>query len=234
VAEPDRATARDLARRHVADGDPLGWFEVLYASAGDDASSIPWADLAPNPNLLDWLDEQCVSGSSRRALKVGCGLGDDAEELSRRGFATVAFDISPSAVRWCRERFPESSVLYVEADLLQPPTQWVRAFDFVLESYTLQVLPLALRQEAIHRLADFVAPGGTLLLITRGRESAEPEGAMPWPLTRQELLVFTEAGLTELQLDDYEDDESPPVRRFRVTYSRDCSSDEQARQPDAQ
>jgi SAM-dependent methyltransferase len=168
VAEPDRATARDLARRHVADGDPLGWFEVLYASAGDDASSIPWADLAPNPNLLDWLDEQCVSGSSRRALKVGCGLGDDAEELSRRGFATVAFDISPSAVRWCRERFPESSVLYVEADLLQPPTQWVRAFDFVLESYTLQVLPLALRQEAIHRLADFVAPGGTLLLITRG------------------------------------------------------------------
>lgn len=211
----------------------MGWFEVLYAPTGGDASSIPWADLAPNPNLLDWLDEQCVSGSSRRALKVGCGLGDDAEELSRRGFATTAFDISPSAVRWCRERFPESSVQYVEADLLQPPAEWARGFDFVLESYTLQVLPPSLREEAIHRLADFVAPGGTLLLITRGRESADQEGTMPWPLTTQELLVFTEDGLTEVRFDDYVDDESPPVRRFRVTYARGSASDEQAPQPDA-
>jgi SAM-dependent methyltransferase len=220
VAERDRATARELAGRHVADGDPLGWFEVLYATSAGDSSSIPWADLSPNPSLVSWLEQESASGSGHRALKIGCGLGDDAEELSRRGFDVTAFDISPTAISWCRERFPKSSVCYVEADLLRPPDAWERGFDFVLESYTLQVLPSELRSEAMHRAAGFVAPGGTLLVITRGREPGEAEGAMPWPLTRQELEVFTKAGLSELRFEDYSDDERPPVRRFRATYAR--------------
>jgi ubiquinone/menaquinone biosynthesis C-methylase UbiE len=223
VADRTRATARELAQRHVAGGDPLGWFEVLYATSEGDSLSIPWADLSPNPNLVSWFEQQRAAGSGRRALKIGCGLGDDAEELSRRGFDTTAFDISSTAIRWCRRRFPGSSVGYVEADLLQPPDEWAQGFDLVLESYTLQVLPSELRSEAMRCVADFVAPGGTLLVIARGREPGEAEGAMPWPLTRQELGVFTEAGLTELQFEDYVDDESPPVRRFRVTYARAAS-----------
>ena len=221
MTDQRRATARGLARRYVAEGDPLGWFEALYATAGGDPSTIPWADLSPNPSLVSWLDEQGVTGPGRKALKIGCGLGDDAEELSRRGFDTTAFDISPTAVSWCRRRFPESTVHYVEADLLRPPAEWAGGFDFVLESYTLQVLPSELRGEAMRRAMDFVAPGGTLLAITRGQEPDEAEGAMPWPLTRREMAVFEEAGLAELSFEDYLDDESPPVRRFRAAYRRD-------------
>lgn len=220
MSDADRKTARDLASRHLSHGDPLGWFELLYVAAEDDAATIPWADLAPNPNLVSWLDQHGSSVSGRRALKVGCGLGDDAEELARRGFRTTAFDISPAAIAWCRRRFPESAVQYVEADLLQPPDEWVGAFDLVCESYTLQVLPLTIRAGAARRVADFAAPGGTLVVITRARELDEPEGAMPWPLTRQELDAFTAAGLTEISFEDYVDDERPPVRRFRATYTR--------------
>lgn len=216
----DRSTARELARRHVADGDPLGWFEVLYAQARDDPSSIPWADLSPNPNLVGWLEREGIAGSGRRALVVGCGLGDDAEDLSRRGFETVAFDISATAISWCRRRFPGSCVRYAEADLLEPPREWTEGFDLVLESYTLQVLPARLRDEAMRRTASFVAPSGTLLVIARGREPDDAEGAMPWPLTRSELAAFQEAGLDELRFEDYLDDEDPPERRFRVTYER--------------
>ncbi len=214
----DRVTARELASRHVAEGDPLGWFEVLYATAAGDSSTIPWADLTPNPNLVSWLEARSVLGSGRKALKVGCGLGDDAEDLSRRGFETTAFDISPTAIAWCRRRFPESSVRYVEADLMQPPGEWTRGFDLVVESYTLQVLPSGLRGDAMRRVAGFAAPGGTLLVIARGREPSDPEGAMPWPLTRQELMVFEEVGLATMEFEDYLDDENPPVRRFRVNY----------------
>ena len=109
---------------------------------------------------------------------------------------------------------------YVEADLLQPSKDWTRRFDFVVESYTLQVLTPALRSDAMRRVASFVAPGGTLLVIARGRESSEPEGAMPWPLTRQELAVFEDAGLAVVEFEDYVDGEDPPVRRFRVNYLR--------------
>ncbi|MDZ4179839.1 MAG: class I SAM-dependent methyltransferase [Coriobacteriia bacterium] len=216
----NRAIARELASQHVAEGDPLGWFEVLYATAARESSIIPWADLSPNPNLVSWLARHGVVGSGHTALKVGCGLGDDAEELSRLGFDTTAFDISPTAISWCRDRFPGSSVSYVEADLLRPPGGWASGFDLVVESYTLQVLPSALRGDAMRRVAGFVAPGGTLLVIARGRKPSEPEGKMPWPLTRQELSVFEEAGLAVVEFEDYLDDESPPVRRFRVTYER--------------
>lgn len=218
MAGENRGTAKDLASRYVASGDPLGWFEALYAAASGDASIIPWADLRPNPNLTTWLQRHGIVGSGRRALKVGCGLGDDAEELSRRGFETTAFDISPTAISWCHRRFPGSSVRYLEADLLDPPGEWTRGFDLVVESYTLQVLPPGIRAEAMRNTAAFVAPGGTLLVIARGREPSEPEGAMPWPLTRHELAVFEEPGLTIRELEDYVDEEDPPVRRFRAAY----------------
>jgi SAM-dependent methyltransferase len=215
-----RQKAGDLARASIAAGDPIGWFEKLYAQAAGDPSAIAWADLAPNPNVVDWLNDEQVNGAGCRALKIGCGLGDDAEELARRGFAVTAFDVSRTAIEWCRKRFPGSSVEYVVADLMNPPADWARAFDFVLESYTLQVLPADVREAAIRRVARFVAPGGSLLVVARGREPGDEPGTMPWPLTRDELAGFVRAGLEELSFEDFVDDENPPVRRFRAVYHR--------------
>lgn len=219
VMEVNRAVARQIANEHLRAGDPLGWFEDLYSRAGNDPSIIPWADFRPNPNLVAWLDQN-PSMFRGRALKVGCGLGDDAEELARRGFTTIAFDISESAITWSRRRFPRSAVSYVVADLLSPPAEWRAGFDFILESYTLQVLPPHLRPEAVRRISSFIAPGGTLLVITRAREPSEHEGSMPWPLLKDELSFFKAQGLEEVVFDDYVDEEDPPVRRFRATYRR--------------
>jgi SAM-dependent methyltransferase len=219
MSERNRTTAREIAHRHLDAGDPLGWFEDLYSRAGEDASIIPWADLKPNPNLIQWLDQHSPFGSGL-ALKVGCGLGDDAEELARRGFKTTAFDIAATAIARCRARFPASPVSYFVADLFSAPNEWRGKFDLVLESYTLQVLPPHLRADAIKAIASFVSPGGTLLVITRGREPNEPEGRMPWPLTREELALFQSWELNETSFEDYTDNEQPPVRRFRATYCR--------------
>jgi len=220
MSESHRKTAREIAHHHLEDGDPLGWFEDLYVTAQGDASIIPWADLTPNMNLLAWLDQQDVQGQCKRALKVGCGLGDDAEELARRGFDTTAFDISSTAIDWCRQRFPTSSVHYMTANLFMAPQDWVEKFDFVLESYTLQVLPSELRRKATAEIASFVNPGGTLLVICRGRDPSDSEGKMPWPLTREDLDVLKLYGLREMAFEDYMDNEKPPVRRFRVMYRR--------------
>ena len=219
MGSEQRATAREIAYKHLKAGDPLSWFEDLYSRAGEDTSIIPWADLTPNPNLTDWLErnEFVYPG---KALKVGCGLGDDAEELTRRGFETTAFDISASAIAWCRRRYPQSSVSYVVEDLFSAPTEWKAGFHFVLESYTLQVLPPNIRSNAVRCIAAFVAPGGTLLVVARGREPSEPEGNMPWPLTKDELSLFKTVGLKEVSFEDYMDSEDPPVRRFRATYRR--------------
>ena len=220
MKEAHRETARKIALKYLEAGDPLGWFEELYVQGSENSSIIPWADLAPNPNLVDWLNDRRYPLSGR-ALKIGSGLGDDAEELAQRGFDTIAFDISPSAIERSRVRFPESRVSYLVADLFTPPGEWKAGFDLVLESYTLQVLPPFLRREAIKIISSFVAPGGILLVITRGREEKEPVGNMPWPLTERELSTFNAQSLKELSFEDYRDCEDPPVRRFRVTYHRE-------------
>jgi hypothetical protein len=67
-------------------------FETIYAQAGDDLTGIPWASLRPMPALVDWLDRQ-PPPAGQTALVVACGLGDDAEEVSRRGYRVTAFDL---------------------------------------------------------------------------------------------------------------------------------------------
>jgi len=218
-----RRRARHLATQFLGRGDPTGWFEPLYASAVGDPTAIPWADRRPNPHLVAWLDQPRTIREGRRALVVGCGLGDDAEEVVRRGWIVDAFDVAPTAVAWCRRRFPASPVAYQVGNLLDPPATWSHAFDLIVEVYTLQALPPAPRSTALRNLAAFVAPGGTLLIIARGRERDDDPGVMPWPLTKEEIGAATDYGLVETAFTDIIDDEQPPVRRFRVTYRRPSS-----------
>lgn len=214
----DRTRARTLARDAVERGRPLEWFDALYREADAGTTVVPWADLVPNPHLVAWLAANPAVGG--RALDVGTGLGDNAEELARRGMTVVAFDVAPTAVAQARARFPGSSVRYCVGNLLEPPAEWRAAFDLVAETYTLQVLPPAERRIAAAALRTLVAPGGTLLVIARGRESGEPEGAMPWPLTRAEVEAIGGVDLALVVFEDFLDDEDPPVRRFRVTFRR--------------
>jgi SAM-dependent methyltransferase len=218
MTPPDRAAARRLARESLAKGDAIGWFDTLYDAAQGDESLVPWADMRVNPNLASWLSRRPLGGQGKRALVIGCGLGDDAEELAGLGFEVTAFDVSARAIEWCRRRFPDSRVDYRVVDLLNPPAAWRKSVDFVLEIYTLQVLPSELRPAAAAHMAGFVAPGGTLLVVARGREVSEDRGAMPWPLVKGEFEIFTQHGLAAVAFDDYFDSEDPPVRRFRAEY----------------
>src|SRR5438552_18090454 len=99
------------------------FFESFYARAGRDYSQIPWARLSPRPVLVDWLDAEPPAAGTL-ALVVACGLGDDAEELARRGCVVDAFDVSPTAIETARRRFPESTVAYRVADLFELPSEW--------------------------------------------------------------------------------------------------------------
>lgn len=202
---PNRARARELAAEFNRRGDPVGWFEALYREAAAGAAEVPWADLRPNSNLLDYWRLHPQVTDRKQALVNGGGLGDDAEQLAAWGFQTTAFDVSPTAVSLARKRFPATPVDYAPADLLAPPDAWQEKFDFVLEIYPLQVFPAALRPKAMHKIAEFLRRGGLLLVIARGRDASDAEGQMPWPLTCEELGEFASAGLQEISFADYFD-----------------------------
>lgn len=193
-------------------------FEEMYRSAGVDLGAIPWVAQTAHPALLEWLDRQPqIAGMA--TLVVGCGVGDDAEELARRGAVVTAFDVSPTAISWCFDRFPSSSVDYVVADLFHAPSGWSRAFGLVIEIRTLQSLPPALRGQAVAAIAETVAPGGRLFVRCAGREESEPLGQRPWPVSRRELGWFSDAGLQEVDFEESVVDHGRS-RVFTASYHR--------------
>lgn len=209
-----------MAAEFLRKGDPTGWFEALYKEGEAGKSVVPWADRGANSDLVEFWSVNPQATDGKKALVIACGLGDDAEQLAEWGFETTAFDISETAIRTAQKRFPNSRVKFSVVDLFQPPAEWERKFDFVFESNTAQALPANIRAQAIHKIAAFVRPGGKLLAIVRGREADEPEGELPWPLTRAEMNAFVRTGLTEESFEEYFDNEEPPARRFRVLYTR--------------
>jgi SAM-dependent methyltransferase len=200
------------------DPDQLPGFEEIYARAGQDLGAIPWAALAPNPALVSWLEQQPPPAGDH-ALIIGCGLGDDAEEAARRGYQVTGFDLSPTAIRHCRERFPGSAVDYQVADLFHLPAHWNGAFSLAVEIRTLQSLPLPERTDATAAIAATVRPGGRVFVRALARDDGEPPASRPWPVSRGELRGFIKAGLREAEFAD-----QPAIgahgRFFTAVYTR--------------
>ncbi|MFI9408046.1 class I SAM-dependent methyltransferase [Nocardia sp. NPDC052316] len=214
------ADATRLAAASLAQGDPTGWFERLYTAAAEGSAVVPWDADEPNPLLVDWIERHERAGGGMRAMVVGCGLGRDAEHLAGLGFETTAFDVSETAIQTARERFPASEVHYRVADLLAPPAEWAGAFDLVVESITVQSLPVSVRAVATANVARMVAPGGELLVIAAiGEEGAEVDGP-PWPLTRAQIDAFAVGDLRAVRVEQVARPDKPGFARWRAVFQR--------------
>ena len=191
-----------IVSRYLTAQDPTGWFDRLYGAGADGQVEMPWARTDPHPLLVQWAEAKAL---------VGAGLGYD----------TVAFDIAETAVRVARERFPDSTVQYGTADLLDPPAQWLAAFDLVVEIITVQALPEPYRGQAIVNVGRLVAPGGTLIAIAAARQESDvPAQAPPFPLTRAEVDAFATDGLEPVLIEDVVDPRTPEQKRWRAEFRR--------------
>lgn len=133
-----------------------------------------WADLAPEgrgtmvdaPANVHTTRElaDLDPGATGTALDAGCGAGAEAIWLAGRGWRVTGADFSPTALAHAARRADEAGVAdrvtWVEADLCAwaPP----RPVDLVTTHYAHPAMP----QLAFYaRLAGWVAPGGTLLIV---------------------------------------------------------------------
>ncbi|WP_084959960.1 class I SAM-dependent methyltransferase [Thermoactinospora rubra] len=115
---------------------------------------------SPNP----YLARETSGLTPGTALDAGCGGGAEAIWLASHGWHVTAVDISSEALAHAAERAAASGasghVRWVEADL----SVWSpdARFDLVMTNYAHPAMP---QLEFYDRIAGWVAPGGTLLIV---------------------------------------------------------------------
>ncbi|MFD1538941.1 class I SAM-dependent methyltransferase [Nonomuraea guangzhouensis] len=114
----------------------------------------------PNP----YLARETSGLTPGTALDAGCGGGAEAIWLASHGWHVTAADISSEALARAAERAATSGapehLRWVEADL----SAWSpgEPFDLVMTHYAHSAMP---QLEFYDRIAEWVAPGGTLLIV---------------------------------------------------------------------
>ncbi|SEH03980.1 Methyltransferase domain-containing protein [Nonomuraea solani] len=117
-------------------------------------------DHPPNP----YLARETGGLTPGTALDAGCGGGAEAIWLAARGWHVTAADISAEALARAAGHAAASGAAgrlrWVEADLgaWSPDT----TFDLVMTHYAHPAMP---QLEFYDRIAEWVAPGGTLLIV---------------------------------------------------------------------
>lgn len=127
----------------------------------------------PNP----YLARELSGLQPGTALDAGCGSGAEAIWLASHGWQVTAADISAEALSRAADRAATSEVhvQWVEADLSiwEPGTR----FDLVTTHYAHPAIP---QLEFYDRIADWVTPGGTLLIVGHlHNHSATDDGHQP-------------------------------------------------------
>lgn len=210
-----------MVKEYQQKDDPTGWFDSIYKNAQGDYRQVFWADLEPNPYLVQWLSEKHITKKGKTACVIGCGVGDDAEALSEFGYDVTAFDISQSAINLCKKRYPNSQVHYLVANLFDYPQSWQEHFDVVYECNTIQVLPGEYRKKARKAISSLVATNGYVLVSCRSRKEGEQEEDIPFPLSQSEMDEFiTLDHLKEVFFLAYDDTQKPPVPHFWAGYQK--------------
>ena len=210
-----------MVKTYQENNDPTGWFDSIYKSANGDHTKVFWADLEPSPYLVSWLEKNPIDKPSKRACVIGCGVGDDAEALSEFGFEVTAFDISVTAIELCKNRYKDTKVNYVVADLFDYPKEWSKSFDVVYECNTIQVLPGDYRIKARIAMSSLICKDGYILVSCRSRNEGEKENSIPLPLTKGEMDEFVNSDkLKEISFLAYDDTQEPPVPHFFGIYKK--------------
>lgn len=181
----------------------------VHASAN--AWVAPFEETEPSVPVDETLIETAIELPKGRALDLGCGTGQNALWLARRGWVVGGVDIAPEAIDSARAAAESAGVkaIFEVHDI----TSWRPQFtyDLVISTFALPARGSG-RSRMLDMARDAVAPGGTVIV----REFDTSLGGEGW--TAQRYLVSTEE--LERTFDGFRINRSA-VRLSRHTHGHD-------------
>jgi SAM-dependent methyltransferase len=123
----------------------------------------PWDAGGPRAADVRLCDEGAFAGP---VLDAGCGLGEDALEIARRGIEVLGVDVAPTAIRQAQQKAAErgSTATFSVGDALRLD-QLGRTFRTVLDCGLFHTFGDDARAAYVASLAAVTEPGGMLHLL---------------------------------------------------------------------
>ncbi|KAF7289966.1 S-adenosyl-L-methionine-dependent methyltransferase [Mycena indigotica] len=158
-----------------------------HTVAGTRRGATPWDAGECQPPLREIISSgELQLPNSGRALVPGCGSGYDAVYIaSTLGFATLALDISPTAVKKASEEVSASKVdniRFEQGDFFFLQVTETEKFDLIYDYTFFVAIPPSRRMEWGVQMSKLVKTGGFLITLAYPIEEEEPQVPIgpPW------------------------------------------------------
>lgn len=145
---------------------------------------VSWASEKNSPIVLEVLERYHISRDDA-LLEIGCGEGRDSRAVLESGYRLTAADISPEAIRYCREKMPRFAAHFRVLDCLSD--EMIQCFSFI---YAVAVVHMLVRDEDRKGfyafIRDHLEPEGIALICTMGDGTYEMQSDISQAFTLQE------------------------------------------------
>lgn len=143
-----------------------------------------WAAETATPIVLKTLQKYGISKDAP-ILEIGCGEGRDARAVLEAGYSLTATDISPEAIRYCRETFPAFQQHFHVMDCLS--SEDLNRYDFLYAVAVVHMLVLDEDRNGFYRfLRDHLKEEGLALVCSMGDGKFEMKSDISTAFTLQE------------------------------------------------
>ena len=130
---------------------------------------LAWAGKEHSPTIEKLLQKYEATKDSS-ILEIGCGEGQNAIYLLSKGYNVIASDVSPEAIRWCKEKALSIGLndkSFFVMDILS--NKLTEKFDFI---YSVAVLHMLVedkdRQKFLKFIFNHLKPEGKAFIVVMG------------------------------------------------------------------
>ena len=144
-------------------------YEAIYLQKKD-RGALGWQEEEDYIEIIGWLSKllNWSNKKSGKVLELGCGAGNISMYLAKSGYQLTGIDISPTAIKWAKQRFKKLNLTgdFFEGNVTELQIFKDQSFDMLVDSLCLHCLIGDDRKKFLQEAYRVLTADGVFLIIS--------------------------------------------------------------------